>query len=295
MSRSIFSLIGRIGLFALIAIPFAPSLQAQTQASCTFTMFNPPSGYPGGFWPNGINHYNTVVGGAFTVNQNSEKGFTRYSGGSLSTFGFPNALFTVLSRRNIYGTSVGQYYFAGATGFPGNGSHGLILTSTSRATLNFPNSNSTVLSGINKWNSIVGSAIDPATTGSFGFKYANGTFTKIKFPGAVQTTALANNDNGVIVGGYELGSFENPWSGYVLQNGTFKSLTYIPSDINNSGTIVAGNFIFYANGTVKQVNVSGGSQTFINGINDLGTITGGAIYTDSQGNSTFKGFTAVCH
>jgi len=258
-------------------------------------MFNPPSGYPGGLWPNGINHYNTVVGGAYTANQNSEKGFIRYSGGGLTLFGPLSALYTELKKRNVYGTSVGQYVFSGAVGFPGAGSHGLMLTSSSYATLDYPGSNSTVLSGINKSNVIVGSALNSTTGDSFGFKHANGTFTKIKYPNAVQTTTTAINDNGVIVGGYELGSSENPWSGYILQNGTFKSLSYIPSDINNFGTIVAGNQIHYSNGTVKQVNVSGATMTFVNGINDLGTITGGAIYTDSQGNSTFKGFTAVCH
>ena len=34
----------------------------------------------------GISHYNTVVGGTYTANQNSEKGFTRFSGGSMKAF-----------------------------------------------------------------------------------------------------------------------------------------------------------------------------------------------------------------
>jgi hypothetical protein len=288
MPRSVRLLLCCVGLFA---VPLSVRVHAQTQAVCTFTMFNPPSGYPGGFWPKGINHYNTVVGGVYTANQNSSKGFIHYSGGSISLFGFPGALYTSLNRRNVYGTSVGQY------SFPSQGvdTNGLILTSKSTATVDYPKALSTALNGINKWNVMVGSEIDPNLTATFGFKYTNGTFTRIRYPNSVQTTAIAINDNGVIVGGYELGSFENPWSGYILQNGTFKSLSYIPSDINNSGTIVAGNQIHYSNGTVKQVNVSGATTTFVNGINDLGTITGGAIYTDSQGNSTFKGFTAVCH
>ena len=295
MSKSGRFLFCCVGLLSVAMISLSVSVHAQTQAVCTFKMFNPPSGYSGGFWPNGINHYNTVVGGVFTLNENSEKAFIRYSGGAMTLFSPPNALFTALNKRNLYGTSVGLYTPLGATGFPGAGSHGWILTPHSYATLDFPGSNSTSLSGINKWNVIVGSALNPTTGRSYGFKHANGTFTKIKFPNAVQTTTTAINDNGVIVGGYELGSSENPWYGYILKHGTFKKLSFIPADINDSGTMVAGNFIFYSNGTVKQVNISGASSTFVNGINDLGTITGGAIYTDSQGNSTFKGFTAVCH
>ncbi|MCU1296311.1 MAG: hypothetical protein JWO91_589 [Acidobacteriaceae bacterium] len=100
----------------------------------------------------------------------------------------------------------------------------------------------------------------------------------------------------MIVGGYEMNSFEDPWSGYIFQNGTFKSLNYLPADINNSGTIVAGNAIHYVNGAVKQVTVPGAAATFVNGINDLGTITGGASFgPDAQGKYTWKGFTAVCH
>ena len=90
-----------------------------------------------------------------------------------------------------------------------------------------------------------------------------------------------------------LGSFENPWSGYILQNGTFKSLSFIPADINNAGTIVAGNFIRFTNGTVKTVSVASSNQTDVNGINDLGTITGAAHFGGTPG--TWKGFTATCH
>jgi hypothetical protein len=169
-------------------------------------------------------------------------------------------------------------------------SKGLIYTSKSFATLNYPGSPSTALTGINKANTIVGNETDPATTHVRGFKYQNGKFTPIKYPGSLQTTTTGINDNGVIVGGYENGSSENPWKGYILQNGTFKSFNYIPNDINNSGTIVSGSRIYYPNGTVKVVYVPGSANTFVNGINDLGIITGGA----SWGTNEFKGFTAKC-
>ena len=285
--------------FVLSRFVFLPGLlllnvaNAQTQASCTFTMFSPPSGFSGDFLPMGINHYNTVVGGAYTTNQNSEKGFTRFSGGGISTFAPAGALFTVLNKRNLNGTSVGQYGSADTGTFPLSGTHGLILTSKAFATLDYPGAGATALTGINKWNTIVGTALNTSTGGDFGFRHANGTFSKIMFPHAVQTTVAAINDKGVIVGGYELGSFENPWSGYILQNGTFKSLSFVPSDINNSGTIVSGNQIHFSNGTVKQVNISGADHVSVIGVNDLGTITGAAHFGGTPG--TWNGFTATCH
>ncbi|HTM35249.1 MAG TPA: hypothetical protein VL156_00745 [Terriglobales bacterium] len=283
--------------FALFVVPtfllIVPPSAAQTQASCTFQLFNPPSGFSGDFFPMGVNHFKTVVGGAYTSNQNSEAGYTRFSGGGTSLFKAPHALFTQLNRRNASGVSVGQYSPAGQPGFPGPGSHGVMLTSNSQATLDYPGAGSTVLSGINKSNVIVGSALDTSTGGSFGFKHVNGKFSKIVFPHAVQTTTTAINDNGVIAGSYELGSFENPFSGYILQNGMFKSLSYIPADINNAGTIVSGNTIHLPNGAVKTVNVPSSNQTHVNGINDLGTITGAAHFGGTPG--MWKGFTATCH
>src|ERR1700738_1639918 len=47
---------------AVLVCGVSGSLHAQAQASCTFTYFDPPSGYGYGFYPSGINHYNTVVG-----------------------------------------------------------------------------------------------------------------------------------------------------------------------------------------------------------------------------------------
>ena len=190
---------------SLLVVPIflsGASASAQNPASCTFTMFNPPSGFSGNFFPKGINHFNTVVGGAYTTNTNSsEAGYTRFSGGGTSIFKAPNALFTQLKKRNANGVSVGQYTPKGGVE-SGPGTHGVILTSSSQATLDYPGADFTLLNGINKSNVIVGTA--DSTSGSFGFKYVNGKFTKIVFPNAVQTTATAVNDNGVIVGGYEL-------------------------------------------------------------------------------------------
>ena len=281
-------------LFALVASFMLLIPTANAHTSCTFKMFSPPSGLSGEFFPMGINHYNTVVGLASTATESSSKGYIRFSNGGVNLFTSAGATYTVRNKRNVNGTSVGQYGSTQtSTSFLLSGNHGFILTSKSFAKLDYPGAGATALTGVNKSNVIVGTALDTSTTGGFGFKYTNGTFTKIVFPHAVETFTFAINDNGVMVGGYVLDSFENPESGFILQNGNFKSLSYIPANINNSGTIVGGNEIHFANGTVKVVKVSGSDQVHVNGINDLGTITGAAHFPGTPG--TWKGFLATCH
>jgi hypothetical protein len=280
-----------------LAIVFAASpMTAQTQANCNFKTFDPPSGYIYGFSPNGINHYNTVVGEADGPQQGMGKAFIRYSGGGMSLFSVPKAQYTAFNRRNLYGTTVGWYGTQPVTVPPGTGSNGLIYTSKSYATLNYPGSASTELNGINKWNTIVGTALGTGEAGGtkamFGFQYENGKFTPIKYPGATQTILTGINDNSVIVGGYQKGNSQ--WTGFVLENGTFKNVKlspgYVPSDISNEGEIVSGNEILYPNGKLEIISLPGSAGTNALGINDLGVISGEASY----GTFEFTGFTATC-
>src|SRR5438270_13898208 len=114
--------------FALILFT-SSSLHAQSQATCSFTYFNPPppdADY--GFSPNGINDNNTVVGAANGSN-NYFRGFIRKSGGSVAQFKVPNSYWTTFNRINIHGTVVGGYGKTSSTNLPpGVGSHGLIYT-----------------------------------------------------------------------------------------------------------------------------------------------------------------------
>ncbi|HUK49186.1 MAG TPA: hypothetical protein VLW06_16405 [Terriglobales bacterium] len=138
----------------------------------------------------------------------------------------------------------------------------------------------------------MGTALDAKTKDLFGFKYENGKFSQIKYPGATQTMVTGNNDNGVIIGGYQKGS--SPWTGFALENGMFKSVKlsagYVPSDINNRGEIVSGNEILYPNGKLEIIYLPGSAGTSALGINDLGVISGDASY----GTFEFQGFTATC-
>lgn len=297
MSKLISSLVSSLFVsFGLALVFTSVPLVAQTQANCTFKTFDPPSGYIYGFYPNGINHYNTIVGEADGPQEGTGKAFIRYSGGGMSLFGVPKAQYTVLTRRNLYGTSVGWYGTQPVTVAPGTGSKGLIYTSKSYATLNYPGSPSTELNGINKWNTIVGTALGSGEAGgtkaTFGFKHQNGKFTQIRYPGATQTIVTGINDNGVIIGGYQKGNSQ--WSGFMLEGGTFKNVKlspgYVPSDINNQGEIVSGNEILYPNGKLEIIYLPGSANTSALGINDLGIITGDVSY----GTFEFKGFTATC-
>ncbi len=263
----------------------------QSTASCTFSYFVPPSPYNASFEANGINHYGTVVGSASTTT--ITKAFVKPSGQSMYLFAMPNATNTTFNKRNYYGTTVGFY---GASA----GSSGLIYTSSSHATLNFPNAYGTVLWGINKWNSIVGSYSPSYGANQQGFKYNGGHFSSIRYPNAAQTVPRAINDSGTIVGEYVNVNLENPPHGFIYSGGTYKTLD-VPGalstellDINNAGTIVAGPNLLYKSGAWEKVVAPNASETFVNGINDLGTITGLANYPGSNGNYTWKAFTAAC-
>ena len=277
----------RIIPILIVALFATLSSQAQTAASCTFTYFNTPSPYNLSVEPNGINHYNTVVGQAGS----SQKwaGFIRYSGGGITIFNAPNSYGTILTRRNIYGTTVGYYYTTGGSSSPASG---LILTSSSFAKLNYPGAASTFPTGINKYNVIVGSYTNSAGV-SRGFIYKNGKFTSINYPGAFSTSVAAINDQGTIIGGYVDGNFENPPHGFMLKDGKYTS-GVSGVDINNAGTMVGGYTIRYSNGTTKTVHAPGSYTTNIYGINDLGVITGDANYQGSNGNYTWKNFIAAC-
>jgi hypothetical protein len=85
----------------LFALP--PLAQTQTQASCTFKLFQlNPSGK--NLSPNGVNDYSTVVGQAGV-----DQGFTRFAGGETSYYSVPNSASTYFTARNDSGINVGVY------------------------------------------------------------------------------------------------------------------------------------------------------------------------------------------
>ena len=155
------------------------------------------------------------------------------------------------------------------------------------AKLNYPGASSTSPAWINNSNEVVGTYTDSAQN-THGFKWQNGTFTNIDFPGATFTYPSGVNDSGIIVGTYLLGSATH---GFKFQNGAFTTIDFPGSvgssgaiGINNAGTIVGnyGNSQGYVltNGTFKtldapQLNPGGEPiDTELTGITNLGWITG---------------------
>ena len=280
-----------IPVSACLALLMASPLSAQTQASCRLNAYNPPSGYIYDLSPGGINYWNTVVGGVGGPTQGMETGFVRWSNGKFTLFNVPSFASTFFTRRNVNGTTVGWYGNATAVPppGPGTGAHGLIYTSKSWATLNYPGSPSTALEGINKANTIVGNALDLKTKAAFGFQYQNGKFVKVQFPGAAQTLAFSINDQGIVVGWYQLSPGSTRWSGYILNKGAFKKLNYLPLDINNGGVIIDFNHVHFPDGRVAFVGTSA-ANSGINGLNDANVVTGFQYF----GTFEFQGLLGPC-
>jgi hypothetical protein len=284
----------RASLMLLLAALTTSFTTAQAQnASCTFSYFVPPAPYTAAFEATGINHYGTVVGQASS--STVVKAMIHINGGT-QIYAAPGADYTSLSRRNSAGTSVGFYIASGSSN-----PQGLVLTSAFHfTTLNYPGAQSTRLWAINKYNTIVGSFVTSTGGTQQGFRYNGGHFSLIQFPGAVQTIPQGINDSGVIVGQYTLGNQENPPHGFILQNGSYRSLDVggsggtQPSDISNSGTIVISSNALYKNGISKLVAAPGADETFVNGINDLNNITGTAHFPDNTPGGFWKAFTAHC-
>lgn len=211
--------------------------QAQSNASCTFHVFNiPVSG--GVALPQGINRYGTMVGFVNLFTSHSE-GFIRFSNGAVSIYKAPNSSNTSIKHRSDQGVDVGAFTPTGSTL-----SRGFAATSTRFQAVTFPGASQTFLTGINKYGSLVGDYI--GTDGHFhGFKLKNGQFTTIHPNGAVDTFVNGINDSGVIIGAFNTGGVDN--HGFVDRSGAISTLDFphevgfggtTLNDISNSGEIV---------------------------------------------------------
>ena len=270
----------------LLAMPFAA--QAQTKASCTFSLFKPAG------ISRGVNDWGTTVGAV------KFKAAIRYVGGGIIYYSAPGAVTNSFVGRNNKGVTIGEY------GDAAGNRHEFILNGSTFTKIVLAKAllNSTTVFGINKWNSTVGwytGSDDPST--AHGFKrFSNGGFIKLdypftKVPGLGQATyPSAINDSGVIVGSYD-DAVEAPGvHGFIYRNAQWATLdapkalnTYLVG-ISNAGVIVAqtdyGASFLYSNGSFKLINVPNSASTTVEGISPHGLIVG---HTLSQA------FTATCH
>lgn len=268
-----------------------PCSQAQTQASCTFTVFQAPGQV------NGVNDFRTTVG---QRSSNPASGFIRYSGGGVSYFSAPNAASTSFTGRNDGGVSVGFY----ATQANPNNEKGFILQGSTFTSFSHPKgTKGTFLTGINKFNSTVGWYLDSANI-THGFKrYSNGGLVSLNYPGSSQgTTALDINDSGTVVGSF-VGS--NGQHGFLYHGGTWAQVDYPAGDPGNTQLVGISNnnvmvgffqrldtYISFldTNGVFKNIEVPDAESTNVTDISSKGIISGNAGYSDGS----MKEFMATC-
>ena len=277
------SLRGRLVL-CWVLLAMASVAQAQTQASCTFTLFKPQIS-------SGVNDWGTTVGSL------GGKAAIRYAGGAVSYYLPPGALGSSFFARNDSGVTTGSY-----TDASGN-QHAFMLKGSTLTQIVDPKAVSfgTFVSGINRWNSTVGSYLDSRINGSFhGFKrYSNGSFIDLDYPVADLslphgTSPAGINDSGVIVGSYAADFSVNSQRGFIYHNGQWATVdagdqyTFL-NGIGNAGVIVAftgAQSFLYANGTFKLINVPNSVMTEVDGMAPGGLISGRTL---------LYGFTATCH
>jgi|SRR5581483_11245965 len=292
------------------SILFAGTCEAQSVAVCTYSTFNPPSGYS---WasPAGINDNGTIVGAVLSPAINSVnywRGLTRNPDGSMITYKFP----TKTTKSNWF-TKINN---AGVTvGYFGDEFlHGIVKSGNQAVEVNYPKGSNptTWLYGINKWHTMVGAYItwNPGfTTGSF--KLENGKFIPVTIPNATYVYAYAINDNGVIAGSFSKTPDGKPrfFHGFALQkNGSYKPIDNPTGlqhsgteirDINSAGTMV-GNWLskdtscpmcasplqhgfIYKNSIFESLAYPGALLTTATGLNNHGTVVGTARMPANNG------------
>lgn len=295
------SFLCRVSILGL-ALATSSGAFGQTQASCTFKLFqlNPSSSTnPFTTGVNGVNDFGTVVGEAAFAN--TARGFIRYSGGGVVYFDAPNSVGTTFYTRNNSGATVGSYRANPLTAV----SYGFILNGSMLTTIIHPRAvGSTIATGLNKFQSVVGWYEDANGFGH-GFKrWSNGSIVNLDYPKSFATFVFSINDQGTIAGSYfDSTSIAGLPHGFIYHAGQWATLDYpnTPgtelSGISNAGviigharTVTSAQSFLYANGTFKLINVPNSSMTEARGISAGGLITG-----ITNINSSWRGFTATCH
>jgi len=289
----------RLRLYAVIitCLSAVPIARTQTQASCTFHLFqlnaadptNPALGV------GGVNDFSTVVGTA-QPKGSTTRGFVFFSNGGIAYFDAPNSTATAFTARNNQGVSVGIYSTPSQSGI------GFLLSGSAFINIQHPKAvYGTNPSGINKYNSVVGWYADGNDYGH-GFKrWSNGSILDLDYPGTLATFVYGINDNGTVVGSYF--DFGAPLPhGFIYHGGSWATLDFPKAagtelyGISKAGMIIGHDRSFtpphsflYVNGAFKVITVPNSSSTAAMSISNGGLIAGTATF-----GSVTKGFTATC-
>lgn len=160
-------------------------------------------------------------------------------------------------------------------------------------TVDYPGATFTDVRGINNAGEIVGYAQN--ASGTFGFKYSGGHFTRLPpAPGGLATNAHGINDSGVIVGSAHEAD-GSATSGFILDGSTYTFFSYpglahtYARAIASDGTVTGyaeddhlgllnRGFIYDpATATFTDIAVPGALQVIAQGINDAHQVVGSAF------------------
>ena len=262
----------------LFIVGLAFGQASETQANCTFSTFEPPSGYIFSAIT-GIDAAGTVVGQIENTNTLQAIAFTRTPDGNFTTYAAPNSYTTMWTKKNNFGVTVGWFQST----VDGN-VHGLVMKDGTVSVKNYPGAQSTWLSAIDDASEVVGSYLKPGS-GDTGFLYAKGKSTLLQYPGALSTSPYGISNSGIIVG---TANDAFNYYGFVLRSGKYSRLDHpkgnlgtVLKDVNRSGVIV-GNYetgdvnfygFLYKAGNFEDI-VYPGARATVGAINDVGVIAG---------------------
>ncbi|HKD81861.1 MAG TPA: hypothetical protein VKH81_19360 [Candidatus Angelobacter sp.] len=302
----------------------AGSAFAQTSASFV------PINFPGAFatGARGVNSHGEIVGwfqlrtdclpeesgipfciGALGSQQLASHGFILLNG-KFTRFDFPGATATAILGVNELGDFVGTYFKA-------NQIHGFLRLHTGvLKTLDIAppgvgtQGTATAPMGINKFGTVVGSQWSVFGEGPFGgFRWFNGHFTKVNFPGFTEDGVFGNSNTGLLI----MQVFDHDFWTTGLVNGSDDDLLPSPSisDAHATGVNSGGDIVLSASGSgffAPHVEANEGTtdteimpkylafkfpgsvETRPNAISDNRSIVGS--YSDGK---TWHGFMAVLH
>lgn len=241
-----------------------------------------------------------VIVGHFVTADGKMHGYSRYHG-HFHTFdaGCGGGDFTDVAWINSHNQIVGTCGL-----LPGGVVAAYVKTGHNIKIITYPGAQITTGYGISDAGDVVG--VEIGTDGTpHGYLLSHGHFSRIDFPGAVQSYATMTLGHELIVGNYSHKSDGSTGSAFVLRDGHFHSihfpkavLTWI-SGINERGDL-SGFYLDTKNnqhgfvrddGQLRTVDLPGAASTQVGGINDEEDIVGS--YTKPDGST--HGFLLVNH
>ena len=280
----------RLRTFVVLAGLIASSLLFATTLRFSFKRL---ANYPAAFatYPRGINQSGQVAGFYQAVGGQGHAYLETASG--FRTIEPPSVKSSYAEGINDAGMAVGGYCIVSYCPLDG-AEHAFIYDHGKFTTLNYPEPGSrTAAYGINNLGEVVGGYCPTRNLNCGGnlspsnhaFKYSEGQYTTVDYPGALSTEAFAINDSGDIVGYYldNRGLHGFLYGGGVFRTNDVPNSGYtIPLGINNAGQ-VAGVYTdqnaithgyIYQNGVFyTKIDVPGSTASVLQGISNSGAVT----------------------